>query len=110
MTSSSKYDVVGIKFPFAKKCIKQIYARINIKEKIMLTLKIQNPEIETIFLEGFNSNKEMFFDFVKENYNKMVLLNSLEKSIHQAKLQDSQELDEISLDDLITDVKNSTDS
>jgi len=33
----------------------------------MLTLKIQNPEIETIFLENFNSNKEMFFDFVKEN-------------------------------------------
>jgi len=32
----------------------------------MLTLKIQNHEIETIFLEGFNSNKEMFFDFVKQ--------------------------------------------
>ncbi len=77
---------------------------------IMLTLKIQNPEIETIFLEGFNSNKEMFFDFVKESYNKMILLNSLEKSIKQAKLQDSQELDEISLDDLIADVKNSTNS
>jgi hypothetical protein len=61
----------------------------------MLTLKIQNPEIETIFLEGFNSNKGMFFDFVKENYNKMILLNSLEKSIHQAKLQDTQELDYI---------------
>ena len=76
----------------------------------MLTLKIQNPEIETIFLEGFNSNKEMFFEFVKENYNKMLLLKSLEKSIQQAKLQNSQELDEISLDDLITDVKNSTDS
>jgi len=76
----------------------------------MLTLKIQNPEIETIFLEGFNSNKEMFFDFVKENYNKMILLNSLERSIKQAKLQDSQELDEISLDDLIADVKNSSDS
>ena len=74
----------------------------------MLTLKIQNSEIETIFLEGFNSNKEMFFDFVKENYNKMILLNSLEKSIHQAKLQDTQELDEISLDALIADVKNST--
>jgi len=42
----------------------------------MLTLKIQNPEIETIFLEGFNSNKEMFFEFVKVNYNKMILLNS----------------------------------
>jgi hypothetical protein len=76
----------------------------------MLILKIQNPEIETIFLEGFNSNKEMFFDFVQENYNKMILLNSLEKSIHQAKLQDTQELDEISLDSLIADVKNSTNS
>ena len=76
----------------------------------MLTLKIQNPEVEKIFLEGFNSNKEMFFDFVKENYNKMVLLNNFDKSIKQAKLQDSQELDEISLDDLITDVKNNTNS
>jgi hypothetical protein len=76
----------------------------------MLILKIQNPEIETIFLEGFNSNKEMFFDFVQESYNKMILLNSLEKSIHQAKLQDTQELDEISLDALIADVKNSTNS
>ncbi|MBL1245130.1 MAG: hypothetical protein COA39_012280 [Sulfurimonas sp.] len=74
----------------------------------MLTLKIQNPEIEAIFLDGFNSNKELFFEFVKQNYNKMLLLNSLEKSIQQAKLQNSQELDEMSLDDLIADVKNST--
>ena len=77
---------------------------------MMLTLKIQNPEIEAIFLDGFNSNKEMFFEFVKENYNKMILLKSLEKSIQQAKLQNSQELDEITLDDLIADVKNNTDS
>ncbi|WP_297441010.1 hypothetical protein [Sulfurimonas sp.] len=76
----------------------------------MITLKIQNPEIEQIFLEGFSSNKEMFFDFIKENYNKMMLLNSLEKSVYQAKLQNSKELDEISLDDLIADVKNSTNS
>jgi len=74
----------------------------------MLTLKIQNPEIEAIFLDGFNSKKELFFEFVKQNYNKMLLLNSLEKSIQQAKLQNSQELDEMSLDDLIADVKNST--
>ena len=74
----------------------------------MLTLKIQNPEIEAIFLEGFNSNKELFFEFVKQNYNKMIILNSLEKSIKQAELQNSQELDEINLDDLIADVKNST--
>ena len=76
----------------------------------MLTLKIQNPEIENIFLEGFQSNKEKFFEFVQESYNKMMLLNSLDKSIKQAKLQNSQELDEISLDDLINDVKNSTHS
>jgi len=74
----------------------------------MLTLKIQNPEIEAIFLEGFNSNKELFFEFVKQNYNKMLILNSLEKSIQQAKLQNLEELDEMSLDDLITDVKNNT--
>ncbi|MBT5935153.1 hypothetical protein [Sulfurimonas sp.] len=74
----------------------------------MLTLKIQNPEIETIFLDGFNSNTDKFFDFVTESYNKMILLRSFEKSIEQAKLQNAQELDEISLDDLITDVKNST--
>ena len=76
----------------------------------MLTLKIQNSEVEKIFLEGFSSNKEMFFDFIKENYNKMVLLNNFDKSIKQAKLQDSKELDEVSLDDLIIDVKNSTNS
>lgn len=40
----------------------------------------------------------------------MILLKSLEKSTQQAKLQNSQELDEITLDDLIADVKNSTDS
>ncbi len=76
----------------------------------MITLKIQNPEIETIFLDGFNSNKEMFFEFVKDSYNKMVLLNSLDKSIKQAKLQNSQEIEETTLDDLINDVKNSTNS
>jgi len=74
----------------------------------MLTLQIQNPEIENIFLEGFQSDKEMFFEFVKESYNKMMLLNSLDRSIKQAKLQNSQELDEITLDELIDDVKNST--
>lgn len=73
----------------------------------MITLKIQNPEVEAIFLEGFDSNKELFFDFVKESYNKMILLDSLDKSVKQAKLQNSQELDEISLDDVIADVKNS---
>ncbi len=74
----------------------------------MLTLKIENPEIETIFLEGFDSDKEAFLNFVKDSYNKMTLLNSFDKSIKQAKLQNSGELDELSLDDLINDVKNNT--
>jgi len=76
----------------------------------MLTLKIQNPEIENIFLEGFHSNKELFLEFVKESYNKMILLESLDKSIKQAKLQDAGELDETSLDDLIDKLKNSSNS
>ena len=76
----------------------------------MLTLKIQNPEIENIFLEGFHSNKEMFLEFVKDSYNKMVLLDNLDKSIKQAKLQNSGELDEMTLDDLIDELKNSSDS
>jgi len=60
-----------------------------------------NPEIENIFLEGFQSDKAMFFEFVKEGYNKMMLPNCLDRSIKQAKLQNSQELDEITLDDLM---------
>jgi len=76
----------------------------------MLTLKIQNPEIENIFLEGFHSNKEMFLEFVKDSYNKMVLLDSFDKSIKQAKLQNAGELDEVTLDDLINEIKNNSDS
>jgi hypothetical protein len=76
----------------------------------MITLKIENPEIESIFLDGFDSNKEAFFNFVKESYNKMILLNSLDKSVKQAQLQNTGELEELSLDALIDDVKNSTDS
>ena len=76
----------------------------------MITLKIENPEIETIFLDGFASDKEAFLSFVKESYNKMVLLNSLDKSIKQAQLQNSGELQELSLDELIDDVENTTNS
>jgi len=76
----------------------------------VLTLKIENPEVETIFLDGFDSNKESFFNFVKESYTKMMLLKSLDKSLKQAHLQNSGELEENSLDILIDDVKNSTNS
>jgi hypothetical protein len=34
----------------------------------MLTLQIDNSEIETIFTEAFDSNKEKFLDFIKNSY------------------------------------------
>ena len=76
----------------------------------MLTLKIENPEIEQIFLEGFQSNKENFYEFIQSNYRKMLLLKSLDTSCKQAKLQENGELDALSLDDLIDDIKHSSDT
>ncbi len=67
----------------------------------MLTLKIENHDVENIFLEGFDSNKDAFFEFIKVNYQKMLLLKSLERSAKQAKLQENGELEEFSLDELI---------
>jgi hypothetical protein len=76
----------------------------------MLALEINNQEIESIFLDGFNSDKELFLNFIKNSYNKMILLNSFDKSIKQAQLQENNELDEISLTGLINELKNSTNS
>jgi hypothetical protein len=76
----------------------------------MVTLKIENPEIENIFLDGFNSNKEAFLNFIKDSYSKAMLLNTLDKSLKQAHLQENGELEENSLDDLIDELKNSTNS
>ena len=72
----------------------------------MLTLKIENPEIEKIFLEGFQSNKESFYNFIQSNYYKMLLLKSLDTSCKQAKLQENGELETLSLDDLIDELNN----
>lgn len=74
----------------------------------MLTLTIENPEIEKIFLEGFHSNKDSFFEFIQSNYQKMLLLKSLDTSLKQAKLQENGQLDNISLDELIDDLKNNS--
>ena len=73
----------------------------------MLTLQINNPSIENIFLEGFNSNKEKFLEFIQYSYKNMMLKESFERSLRQAKLQESGELEELSLDDLIDELKNS---
>ena len=73
----------------------------------MLALEV-NQDIEKIFLDGFNSDKELFFDFIKNSYNKMMVLNSLDKSIKQMKLQQNNELEDISFDGLIDELKNNT--
>ena len=36
----------------------------------MLTLHIDNNDIENIFIKGFNSNKEKFLDFIQKSYQK----------------------------------------
>jgi len=37
----------------------------------MLTLKIEDEKVEQIFLNEFHSNKEKFFTFIQESYEKM---------------------------------------
>ncbi len=73
----------------------------------MLTLTIDNPTVENIFREGFNANKEKFLEFIQESYRKIKHLDGFERSLKQAKLQESGELEETTLDDLIDELKNS---
>jgi hypothetical protein len=67
----------------------------------MLALKIENPKVEEIFLEGFDSDKESFFRFIINAYEKQTFLNSLDKSCKQAILQQNGELEETTLQDQI---------
>jgi len=62
----------------------------------MLSLQINNPNIEKIFLEGFNSNKDKFFEFIQNSYDNMKLnednhndkeiLNNFKTSLKELKL------------------------
>ncbi len=45
----------------------------------MLTLQIDNSEIENIFIEGFNSNKETFLAFIQSSYSKRESLKTFEE-------------------------------
>ena len=76
----------------------------------MVRLEIENQEVENIFLDGFDSNKEAFLNFIKDSYDKMMLMNSLDKSIKQVKLQQNGELSETTLDALIDELENHTNS
>ena len=44
----------------------------------MLTLQIDNHEIENIFVEGFQSNKEKFLTFIQSSYAKRASLEAYE--------------------------------
>ena len=72
----------------------------------MIALQIDNPVIETIFLEKFGSNKESFFQFIADAYEKKQLLQSLDAACKQAKLQHNGELSESSLNDLIDELRH----
>ena len=73
----------------------------------MLALQV-NQDIEKIFLDGFHSDKELFFEFIKNSYDKMITLNSFDKSIKQMQLQQNNELEDISFDGLIDKLKTDT--
>ena len=44
----------------------------------MLTLQIDNPNVENIFVNGFNSNKDKFLEFIQNSYNKKESLKAYE--------------------------------
>jgi len=58
----------------------------------MLTLQINNPN----------------FEFIQESYKEKKTLENFERSLRQAKLQESGELEELSLDGLIDELRNSS--
>ena len=47
------------------------YNNIIRKDFFMITLKIENENIEKIFLNEFHSNKEKFFEFIQSSYDKV---------------------------------------
>jgi len=76
----------------------------------MIALQIDNPKIETLFLEQFGSSKESFFQFILDSYEKKQLLKSLDVSCKQAKLQQTKEIESTTLDELISDLRNNSDA
>ena len=70
----------------------------------MLSLKVEDPIVEKIFLEDFGSDKESFFQFIIDAYEKKRFLLSLDKSCKQAILQQNGELEETTLKELIDEL------
>ena len=45
----------------------------------MVVLELDNQEIESIYLEKFHSNKDKFFDFIKQSYEKFSEYNEMDE-------------------------------
>ncbi len=45
----------------------------------MLTLQINNSEVESIFQDGFNGNKEKFLEFIQNSYRKVETIKAFEE-------------------------------
>jgi len=54
----------------------------------MLTLTIENKKIEDIFINEFHSNKEKFFEFIQNSYEKVKNTQDAQAEIF---LQEAQE-------------------
>jgi hypothetical protein len=74
----------------------------------MIALQIDNPKVETLFLDQFGSSKESFFQFILDSFEKRQLLRSLDVSCKQVKLQQTKELESTTLGELISDIRNNS--
>ncbi len=72
----------------------------------MLTIQIDNPNIENIFLEGFNSNKEKFLEFIQYSYQQMKLKESSLQDIGEA---GDTDLKKLQIDSMINAWDNDND-
>jgi len=53
----------------------------------MIALEIDNKEIEKIYLEAFNQNKEKFFEFIKSSYKNFIKKSNKQDEIDFGKFQ-----------------------
>jgi len=54
----------------------------------MIILKIENKKVESIFLNEFQSNREKFFEFIQNSYDKMKTNNQDNSNMDLIKSQE----------------------
>jgi len=54
----------------------------------MIILKIENKKVESIFLNEFHCNRESFFEFIQNSYDKMKTNNQYNSSMDLIKSQE----------------------